>query len=284
MAKVIRAFDNKNQPIVDSDNKTLSRTYFNIVALNKDQEFEYQLDGFESVCVILSGKCDITINAQTFNDVGQRQDIWTGKADSVYISASASVFIRAKVDQTKFAIAGGLCDKVQKSFRILPDDVSRVDVGSVGTHSHRQIFHILGSNNKNVGGHLLVSELYCEEGCWNGYPPHKHDEDISLNNGDMEETAFDEVYYYQFQPETGFGGQFIFHNNGSSNCFMTHHGDTFLVDKGYHPTVTSPGHKEYIFTILVGHTGRSLVQNFKEEYRYLMNKIPGIANMREKFK
>ena len=69
MAKVIRAFDNKNQPIVDSDNKTLSRTYFNILALNKDQEFEYQLDGFESVCVILSGKCHVAVNAQAFNAI-----------------------------------------------------------------------------------------------------------------------------------------------------------------------------------------------------------------------
>ena len=65
---------------------------------------------------------------------------------------------------------------------------------------------------------------------------------------------------------------------------MTQHGDTFLLDRGYHPCVTSPGHEEYIFTILVGKTQRSLVQNFHERHRHLVSKIPGIAAMREKFK
>ena len=51
---------------------------------------------------------------------------------------------------------------------------------------------------------------------------------------------------------------------------MTRHGDTFLLDRGYHPTVTSPGHEEYIFTILVGKSQRGLVQHFKEDYHYLM--------------
>ena len=41
---------------------------------------------------------------------------------------------------------------------------------------------------------------------------------------------------------------------------MTREGDTFCFDSGYHPTATSPGHAEYIFTILVGKTQRSLVQ------------------------
>ena len=58
----------------------------------------------------------------------------------------------------------------------------------------------------------------------------------------------------------------------------------FLLDKGYHPTVTSPGHEEYIFTILVGKTRRGLVQNFKEEHRHLMRGIPGIQDMVNKFK
>jgi len=69
MTKAIRAFDNKDQPIVGGDNETLSHAYFNIVALNKDQKFEYQLDGFESIYVVLSGKCDIAVNTQAFNAI-----------------------------------------------------------------------------------------------------------------------------------------------------------------------------------------------------------------------
>ncbi|HWT80207.1 MAG TPA: 5-deoxy-glucuronate isomerase, partial [Candidatus Methylomirabilis sp.] len=92
------------------------------------------------------------------------------------------------------------------------------------------------------------------------------------------------TYHYRFRPETGFGAQLCFQPDGSSQCFMTRNGDTFLLDRGYHPTVTSPGHEEYIFTILVGKQQRGLVQNFKEDYHYLLGKIPGIRDMVEKFK
>jgi len=65
---------------------------------------------------------------------------------------------------------------------------------------------------------------------------------------------------------------------------MTRHGDTFLVDRGYHPTVSSPGHEGYIFTILVGRHQRSLVQSFEPQHRHLMSEIPGLQAMRDKFK
>ena len=155
-----------------------------------------------------------------------------------------------------------------------------VEVGSADTHSRRRIFHILGQKAAGRAGRLLVSELYADNGCWSGYPPHKHDTEQP-----PEETDFEEIYHYRFRPETGFGAQFCYDDNGGDpTIVMTHHGDTFLIDRGYHPTVTSPGHEEYIFTILVGRKQRSLVQNFEPQHRHLMAKIPGIQAMRDKFK
>jgi 5-deoxy-glucuronate isomerase len=160
-----------------------------------------------------------------------------------------------------------------------PGEVEMVDIGSAQTKSHRRIFHVLGHNAAGRAGNLLVSELYCDEGCWSGYPPHKHDDERP-----PAETGFEELYHFRFRPENGFGAQLSFQPDGSSQCFMTRNGDTFLLDRGYHPTVTSPGHEEYIFTILVGKHQRSLVQNFKEEYRHIMGNIPGIQDMVDKFK
>ena len=65
---------------------------------------------------------------------------------------------------------------------------------------------------------------------------------------------------------------------------MTRHGDTFIVDDGYHPTATSPGHRGYILTILVGKHQRSLIQYFDPQHDHLMSAIPGIGAMRDKFK
>ena len=153
-----------------------------------------------------------------------------------------------------------------------------VDIGSIETRSPRRIFHLLGQNGLGRAGNLLVREPYADSVCWSGYPPHKRDE----YSGTME-TAHEEVYHHRFRPETGFGARLASQPDGSSQCFMTQHGDTFLLDKGYRPTVTSPGHEENIFTIPVGKTRRGLVQNFKEEHRHLMRGIPGIQDMVNKF-
>jgi 5-deoxy-glucuronate isomerase len=197
----------------------------------------------------------------------------------VYAGSGAAVRLRANQDGTEVAVAGGACEKMYPPFRVPPDEVEVVDVGSLATHSHRRIFHLLGQNGQGRAGNLLISELYCDPGCWSGYPPHKHDEDQGTA-----ETNHEETYHYRFRPENGFGGQLCFQPDGSSQCFMTRHGDTFLLDRGYHPTIASPGHEEYIFTILVGKSQRGLVQNFKEDYRYLLSQIPGVQDMVNKFK
>ena len=59
---------------------------------------------------------------------------------------------------------------------------------------------------------------------------------------------------------------------------------SFCIDRGYHPTLRAPGHEGYIFTILVGRHQRSLVQSFEPQHRHLIEKIPGIQAMRDKFK
>lgn len=279
MPDLIHQFDNANQPIIVPKKGILSSTYFNLVRLRRGEEHRTKVEGIETLYAVLSGNVDLDVDGAPFRGVGQRKDIWSGKADSVYAPAGAAVRLLANSDGTEVAVAGGICDKKYSPFRVLPDEVQMVNVGSPETRSHRRIFHLLGQNGQGRAGNLLISELYCDDGCWSGYPPHKHDEDR-----DTAETAHEEVYHYRFRPESGFGAQLCFQPDGSSKCFMTRNGDTFLLDRGYHPTVTSPGHEEYIFTILVGKSQRGLVQHFKEDYHYLMGKIPGIRDMVEKFK
>lgn len=279
MPALIWHYDNQNHPIVSPKTGTLALTYFNLVRLGRGEEYRARVEGFETVSVVLSGNCDVEVNGAGFREVGRRPDLWSGKADSVYAPTGAMVHVRANQAGTEIAVAGGRCDRRFAPFRIPPEDVEVVDVGSPETKSRRRIFHILGQNGAGRAGNLLVSELYADEGCWSGYPPHKHDEE----RGEAE-TAFEELYHYRFRPETGFGAQLCFQPDGTAECYMTRHGDTFLLDRGYHPTVTSPGHEEYIFTILVGKYQRSLVQHFKEEFQHLMGKIPGLQAMRDKFK
>lgn len=277
MSQLLRRYDNQNRPLVEPSSG-LALTYFNLVRLKRGEECRLQVPGCELLAVVLSGNADIQVDEQTFASVGQRTDVWSGPADSVYAGLGA-LHLRGNSEAVEIAVAGGLCAENYAPFRITPSEVDMVQVGSNETKSLRRIFHILGQKQNGRAGNLLVSELYADEGCWSGYPPHKHDTERP-----PEETFFEEIYHYRFQPETGFGGQYCYNDGEEPEVVMTRHGDSFLIDRGYHPTSTSPGHRGYIFTILVGKHQRSLVQYFEPQHRHIMANIPGLQAMRDKFK
>jgi 5-deoxy-glucuronate isomerase len=279
MPQLLRALPNHNQPIVGPADPLADRCYLNLVLLGEGETVRLKVPGFETVFVVMSGRADIVVGEQRFPEVGGRADVWSGRADSVYAGTGAEVVLTGRAARTEVGVAGGRCEERFSPFRIRPEDVEMVDVGSQETHSRRRIFHILGHNGAGRAGNLLVSELLGDPGCWSGYPPHKHDDERV-----PQETAFQEIYHYRFRPETGFGAQLCYEEGQEPVAVMTRHGDTFVVDRGYHPTVVSPGHEEYVFTILVGLHQRSLLQHFDPRHGHLMDKIPGIQAMRDKFK
>ena len=57
----ILPFDNKNNPIVDMEDKHVPLNYFNIVKLNKDQSFEYVTPGYETCIVPAKGTIKVNI-------------------------------------------------------------------------------------------------------------------------------------------------------------------------------------------------------------------------------
>jgi 5-deoxy-glucuronate isomerase len=220
----IRAFHNHNSPIL-AGNKPVERVYFNLVRLVAGETYRYRLSEYESVAVPMAGTCDLAVDGESFSNLGRRTTIWDGKADAVYAGPNADVAIVAQSD-CEIAIAGGVWDRQMTSFRVRPEDVDMVDVGSNETKSRRRIFHILGQNAVGRAGNLLVSELYADEGCWSGYPPHKHDVD------QPEETAHQEVYHWRFNPPTGFGAQLWYSPEGDATAYMTRDGDTFAFSAG----------------------------------------------------
>ncbi|HTQ30467.1 MAG TPA: 5-deoxy-glucuronate isomerase [Opitutaceae bacterium] len=280
MPRLIRApASAASKVIVPAGESPADLCHFQLLRLEAGREAHVRVPGFETLFVVLSGRADIAVGRQQFEDVGRRADIWSGRADSVYAGTDREVIVTARSAGTEVAVAGGKCARTFTPFRIPPKEVEMVDVGSGPTHSRRRIFHLLGQRAAGRAGNLLVSELYADAGCWSGYPPHKHDAERP-----PEETEFQEIYHYRFRPETGFGAQFCYLAGGPPKAVMTRHGDTFLVDRGYHPTAASPGHEGYIFTILVGRHQRSLIQYFDPAHRHLMAAIPGLQGMRDKFK
>lgn len=279
MARLISPPQFADETIIPAGSSDIPMTYFRLVTLQPGQTIVDQQNNFELLVVVLSGQVEVQVGDQSFSEVGERESIWRGCADSVYAGTGAKVNITASENGAEIAIAGGYTKESFAPFRVLPEAVESVEVGSVETHSKRTIRHILGQSANGRAGNLLVSELYAAPGCWSGYPPHKHDREAP-----PEETAFEEVYHYRFDPDSGFGGQYHYRDGEAPTAVMTQHRSTFVVDDGYHPTSTSPGHYGYIFTILVGKHQRSLIQRFDPKHEHLMAGIPGLQDMRNKFK
>ena len=276
----IPPYDNENNPIVDTNNKTVPLNYFNIVKLKKGDAFEYQVPGYETCIVPATGTININVEGMEFKMLGNRvEDVWDGEPEGVYVPVGAKAEMACMSENAEVFIAGAKYDKV-----LIPFDVREYDLvqyGSDETKTHRKIKHILGQKQHDKVGRLLVSELYTVgAGGWSGFPSHKHD-----TNRIPKETHHDETYNFRFKPNWGSGLQMLQRSdNESGDAYHIVDGSTICIDHGYHPCCVLPGYEMYYFTILGGLSQRSLIQYFQPTHAYQVETIPGIKDMIAKFK
>ncbi|MEO9685105.1 MAG: 5-deoxy-glucuronate isomerase [Tateyamaria sp.] len=277
----IAPHDNKNKPIVDSDDPTVPLNYFNIVMLKAGEAFEYQVPGYETCIVPATGTVDVSVEGVEFKTLGNRTvDVWDGEPEGVYVPVGAKVTMVASRDSEVF-IAGAKYDKVLDPFDVRVAELDKVQYGSDDTKTHRKIKHILGQKQHDKVGRLLVSELFTVgQGGWSGFPAHKHDTDNLPH-----ETRHDETYNFRFKPNHGSGVQILQREEGvPGDAYQLMDRSTIMIDKGYHACAVMPGYEMYYFTILGGLSQRSLIQFFQPTHAYQIETIPGIKDMVAKFK
>jgi 5-deoxy-glucuronate isomerase len=282
MGKHIKPFDNRNEAIIGTNDDTTPLCYFNHVRLKRGEHFTHQLDGYESCIVMAGGTADINVAGELFENIGKRATVWDGDPAAVYVPVGSEATIECVSAEADIMIAGGRYDQQLAAFAVQPEETDQVQYGSDDTKTHRRIKHILGQKNAGQRGRLLVSELFTVgAGGWSGFPPHKHDE----NRDDPGETRFEEVYQFRFNPEQGFGAQFLYeHTDDYGPVYHIKTGSVIAIDKGYHPCVAAPGYEMYYFTIIVGEHSQSLRQFFEPKHEYQVHTIPGIKDMVAKFK
>lgn len=282
----VRPYDNRNEAIVPPGNNWTPLIYFNDIRLSRGEEYHHHLELHEAVCVVVSGTVEITCGEHRWQSVGQREHLWGGKPDSVYIPRNREAVITAVSGNAEVFIAGGCSDHEEppagrEPFRLSPEEVDTIQYGSDDTKTHRRIYHILGQNVAGRTGNILVSELFTVgAGGWSGFPPHKH----HVERPGIE-TDHEEAFHYRFNPDHGFGAQFAY--TGDDDFGPVYHvknGSTILLDRSYHPSVAAPGYEMYYFTILVGRHQRSLKQYFHPDHEYQVHTIPGLKDMIAKFK
>jgi len=278
----IPPFDNSNKPIIDVSNKRVPLNYFNIVKLQRNQSFSFQVPGYETCIVPATGTINVEVEGLNFKDIGTRVlNVWDGEPEGVYVPTNTKSSFVCKTNNTEVFIAGAKFNKTLEPFAVRTDELDFVQYGSDDTKTHRKIKHILGAKQHGKVGRLLCNELYTVgQGGWSGFPPHKHDTDRL-----PDETRHDETYNYRFKPKHGFGFQlFQKEDNKIGDAHHIINGSTVIIDKGYHPCVVAPGYEMYYFTILGGLSQRSLTQYFQPAHAYQIETIPGIKDMIAKYK
>ncbi len=278
----IPPYNNKNEPIININNRKVPLVYFNIIKLKKNEIYNSEVIGYETCFVPVTGSFQISVGNFNLENIGNRnKNVWDGEPEGVYIPINEVAEIKCLSEDAEGFIAGAKFDQKLKPFYIGNNDVDIVQYGSDDTKTHRKIKHILGQKQADKVGRLLVSELYTVgQGGWSGFPPHKHDTDRN-----SVETKHDEVYNFRFRPSNGFGMQLLQNSNklvGEASHIVE--SSTFIVDKGYHPCVVAPGYEMYYFTILAGKSQRPLIQYFQPDHAWQVETIPGIKDMIAKFK
>ena len=278
----IAPFDNENKPIVDVDDALVPLNYLNIVKLKAGEQFRYAVPGYETCIVPATGTINVTVGGQSYDALGTRTtDVWDGEPEGVYVPVGMTAEFTCLTDAAEIFIAGAKYDKILEPFDVRVAQLDKVQYGSDDTKTHRKIKHILGQQQADKVGRLLVSELFTVgQGGWSGFPSHKHDTDRL-----PDETRHDETYNFRFKPNYGSGVQMLQReDNKPGEAYHIMDGSTICLDKGYHPCCVLPGYEMYYFTILGGLSQRSLKQYFQPTHAAQLHTIPGIMDMVAKFK
>jgi 5-deoxy-glucuronate isomerase len=275
----IAPYDNQNRPVIGADHPVVPLVYFNIVRLVRGDRFASRVAGYETCVVPATGTVDVMVEGEGFAGIGQRR--LNAEPEGVYVPTGLTAEITCMSDRAEVFVAGARFDTVLAPFAIRAADIDPVQYGSDDTKTHRKIKHILGTKYNGRVGRLLVSELFTVgAGGWSGFPSHKHDTDrLPI------ETWHDEAYNFRFNPPHGSGLQMLQREDGEpGEAYHIVDGSTIALDKGYHPCCVLPGYEMYYFTILAGHSQRSLVQYFQPSHADQIETIPGIKDMIAKFK
>jgi 5-deoxy-glucuronate isomerase len=250
------------EDVILESNEVLKFLAFGKLNLTEGHTFSGQTNDFEVALVILSGRATISSEGQTWEHLGSRNNVFEGKATTVYVSCHSEYTVQAESD-LQIAVCKAKAEEKFAPFVVGPDEVV---VNLRGKDSwNREVHDIIADNADGRVHRMVLGETYSAPGQWSSYPPHKHDGEFY-----PEEPNLEEVYLYQTNPQQGFGVQLHYTKDGSiDDAYIVRHGDTFAVDKGYHPVSAAGGYQVYYLWFMAGETGRELKPYDDPDHKWL---------------
>ena len=119
--------DNDNRPIIDINDAKVPYAFFNRVILNRDEEFVYELNEYESCIVPATGSIIVNVYSLDERLIGNRiNNVWDGEPEGVYVPTGLTAKIKCACDQAEIFIAGAKYSEQLRPFYIMGEDVDIV--------------------------------------------------------------------------------------------------------------------------------------------------------------
>ncbi len=200
--------------------------------------------GREACLIVLTGKCDVEVGKQRFENIGGRMSVFEDVAPAAVYVPAGQLYAITAVTPLEVAIGTAPGDGGGEARLISPDRISRETRGT-GTNT-RHVRNILPETE--AADSLLIAEVITPGGNWSSYPPHKHD-----RLAEPHESHLEEVYYHRLNPPHGFAFQRVYTDDRSlDETVSVEDGDVVLVPRGYHPVGAPHGYDLYYLNIMAG--------------------------------
>ncbi len=210
------------------------------VYLPAAQSHTDQRDGQEIAIVPLAGSGIVAAGDQRFSIA--RTSVFEEMPSIVYVTPGENIEVVAGGDGFEFAIGSAPAEGLYPTRLIVPEQMKSEVRG--GGASQRQVNHVLAPPVD--AERLILYEVYVPRGMWSGWAPHRHD-------GVDGSPYLEETYYFRMDPGNGFA----MHRNwapedGFDETVVLHDGDTALVPKGFHSSVSCPSSNLFFLNYLAG--------------------------------
>lgn len=221
----------------------LSFLELDVLVLNPGEKHEEKLEKKEGVLTVLSGRGRMEIAGLPVETLGLRRDVFSGKPEGAYLGSGTFFSVTAET-ALEAAIFRSPVSQDLPSYFVKEEKVHSEKRG--GLNFSRSVSDLVGI--KSSASRLIVGETIGESGNWSSYPPHKHDRDQL-----PEESLLEEVYFFRFRPESGFGLMRIYTEDGSiDQPLLIRHNDLVSIPRGYHPVAAAAGYEVYYLWALAG--------------------------------
>ena len=241
--------------------------YLNFAArqMNRGKMWHFETHENELALVILGGTCEITSNVGKWTEVGKRLNVFSGMPYTLYLPPQTRFTVEARSEHLDIAYGWCAAKETHPARLVKPSEVE-VEIRSGGNVT-RQINKMIPPGFPS--SRLVVVEVYTPSGNWSSYPPHKHDEHIVDNAGNLLEADLEEVYFYKLDRPEGFAYQRIYTPNRKiDELLMARDSHLVLSPQGYHPVVAAPGYNCYYLNMLAG-SAQSLAATDDPDYAWV---------------